>query len=316
MFVYVCFLPDMRKTAASKCACVAMLASLSLMQMAHYWFFSQGTDVLTSRVYCVLLATIPPSFFFFGREILFPNVNYRWRDALHVVPVIISLLAPTEILPVLAFTLGSGYTAWFTWVIYRLRHESRRFKFEIFFFGLFALMALCALFLGLALPVIDNAIFYTSYSAAIAIAVLLIVTALLIFPELLSDILLIAELAYSTSKLQGVNVQEQKQALENLMLEDKLYQNESLNLAMVADSLNLSVHQVSELINTEYGYSFPRFVRERRVQAAKILLLADQKTSVLAISMETGFKSQSNFYAAFNESTGMSPGKFRKTNTA
>lgn len=61
------------------------------------------------------------------------------------------------------------------------------------------------------------------------------------------------------------------------MLEDKLYQNESLNLAMVADSLDLSVHQVSELINIEYGYSFPRFVREHRVQAAKELLLADQK---------------------------------------
>ena len=315
MFVYVFFMQDMRKTRMGKIACVVMLTSLAALQVGHYLFFSQETDLLASRIYCSLLAIIPPAFFFFGREVLFHNISYRWIDSLHALPILLSQFAPIQIVPVIAFTLGSGYTAWFTWKIYHIRHESRRFKFEMFFFGLFALMAISALILGLALPIINAAIFYVSYSGTIAIAVLLIVMALLIFPELLSDILLIAEFAYSNSKLHGVDIQHNKQRLESLMLEDKVYENESLNLSMVAENLGLSVHQLSELINTEYGYSFSRFVREHRVKAAKNLLLENLKTSVLAISMETGFKSQSNFYAAFKASTGVSPGKFRKINT-
>ncbi len=58
--------------------------------------------------------------------------------------------------------------------------------------------------------------------------------------------------------------------------------------------------------------SFSRYIREQRVAAAKALLLANGKQSVLSISLDTGFKSQSSFYAAFKELTGVSPGDFRK----
>ena len=315
MFIYVCFMPNMRKTQMAKVACIVMLCALTALQISHYLFFSQAIDLLASRLYCGFLALIPPAFFFFGREILFADVKYHWYHALHVLPIIISQIAPIQIVPLVAFTLGSCYTAWFTWLIYRIRHESRRFKFEIFFFGLFALMAISSLVLGFALPVIDHAIFYVSYSGTIAIAVLLIVMALLIFPELLSDILLIAELAYSNTKLEGVDRESKTQTLEKLMTQDRMFEDESLNLSIVAENIDLSVHQLSELINTEYGYSFSRFVREHRVDAAKKMLSMDAKTSILAISMETGFKSQSNFYAAFKESTGMSPGQYRKTHS-
>ena len=42
------------------------------------------------------------------------------------------------------------------------------------------------------------------------------------------------------------------------------------------------------------------------------MLRTDDKSSVLSISMMTGFKSQSNFYTAFKEVTGESPGEYRK----
>ncbi len=312
LFVYVFFLPDMRKTKAGKLACTVTLVSLSLVQLGHYLHFIEGIELLESRVYCSLLSIIPPAFFFFGREVLFPNVHYRWFDWLNITPFVLSLLLPIKVLPVVAFLFGTAYTFWFTQAIYKLKHESRRFKFEMFFFGLFAIMALAALILGLSLPAMDPSIFYISYSNSIAVAILLIVTALLIFPELLSDILLIAELAYAKTKLQGVDITIKKDELEQLMVNERLYENEELNLSMVAKLLDLSVHQLSELINTAYGLSFPRFVREHRIQAAKELLLADKKISILSISMETGFKSQSNFYTAFKESLGMSPGQFRR----
>ena len=52
-------------------------------------------------------------------------------------------------------------------------------------------------------------------------------------------------------------------------------------------------------------------MRSTRVEAAKKLLVAEPNSSVLSISLETGFKSQSSFYAAFKDITGKSPGAFR-----
>jgi len=173
-------------------------------------------------------------------------------------------------------------------------------------------MALMALGLGLALPYLDHHIYYTLYSNSVALAMLLIVAALIFFPQLLGDILEITELAYAKSKLGGINTQSKIDELERLMSVEKHFQNEELSLANLADVMELTSHQLSELINTHYGHGFPRFIREHRVHEAKKLLISEPKASVLSISMAIGFRTQSNFYTAFKEITGDSPGQYRK----
>ena len=84
-----------------------------------------------------------------------------------------------------------------------------------------------------------------------------------------------------------------------------------LNLGIVAEAMGLGSHQLSELINTEFGYGFSRYVREQRVAEAIHLLSEDSRASILSISLATGFRSQSNFYAAFKEITGQAPGVYR-----
>jgi transcriptional regulator GlxA family with amidase domain len=66
------------------------------------------------------------------------------------------------------------------------------------------------------------------------------------------------------------------------------------------------------LINTHFEISFSRYLRQVRVERAKVLLQSEPNASILSISLETGFRSQSNFYAAFKEITGKSPGIYRK----
>lgn len=308
---YLLFLPDMRKSVAGKLACSCILLSLALLQICHYDYFTFGSNLLESRLYGSVLVLIPPAFFFFSREILFPVVRYHWYHLLHGLPVIISFFLATSALPSLAFTFGTAYTFWIAITLLKLRGSHDRFKFEIFFFVLFALMALVALVLGLALPYMDPKVFFITYSNAISVAMILIVAALLFFPALLSDIMLITEMAYAKSKLSGVDVEAKLAALERLMLIDKHYENEDLNLSASAELLDLSSHQLSELINTKFGYGFPRYVRMHRVQAAKALLLSEPNASVLSISMMTGFKSQSNFYTAFKQETGEKPASYR-----
>ena len=141
---------------------------------------------------------------------------------------------------------------------------------------------------------------------------MLVVAALLVFPELLNDIMLATEIAYAKSKLIGVDTASKLAELKDLMIADKHYENENLNLTMVADLLELNSHQLSELINTHHQCSFPQYVRQHRIEAAKELLISEPNASVLSISMMTGFKSQSSFYNAFKELTNESPASYRK----
>jgi len=311
LVAYLFFLPDMRKNAGSKMACLIMLATLSGLQWHHYQYFSWGVEVLDSRFYLALLLMAPPAFYAFSRVVLFVDERDNWTTWLHFGWVLIAPIQPVDNIPVIAFVVGTGYTFWFSRVVYGLRDQRAHFQFEMFFFGMFALMALLALLLGLSLPFINHEFFYTSYASSIGIAMVFVVGALVIFPDLVNDIMVITERAYAKSKLGGVDIDAAQSRLEELMFTDNVYQNENLGLAALAGLVNLTSHQLSELINTRYGMGFPRYIRERRVEAAKKLLVAEPNTSILAISMMTGFKSQSNFYTAFNQATGESPGSFR-----
>jgi AraC-like DNA-binding protein len=293
-------------------SCTLMLAILSALQWAHYEYFASGFDALSSRPYLTLLLLAPPTFYFFSRSVIYTAPDTSPLEVLHFLwPGLVAVL-PLESIPVVAFIVGTAYTVWFISVIWGLREQRTHFHFELFFFVSFALMAMLALIVGLALPYIDHGVFYSIYAASIGIAMILVVGALIIFRDLVSDIMLVTTLAYSKSKLLSVDIEDAQARLEELLTREKVYQNENLNLAQLADLVELSPHQLSELINTSYEMGFPRFIRQRRVDAAKTLLTQQPETAVLAIGLMTGFKSQSNFYLAFKESTGQSPGNYRR----
>jgi len=304
----------MRKTPQAKATCCVLLLGLTGLQLMHALYFAAAEPLLSYRLYGVTLTLIPPSFYFFSRNILFIEElkTTQWLHVCHAIPPTLALILPIAFLPPLAFTFGTIYTFWFTRVIFKLRGHTQRFKFELFFFGMFAVMALGALVLGLLLPALNPAVFYTAYANAISVALILIVAALIFFPELLSDILLVSELAYAKSRLNGIDTDTKLAELDKLMSLDKQFQNEDLSLSTLADLLELNTHQLSELINSHFGFGFPRYVREQRIKEAKRLLVTEADSSILAISMETGFKSQSSFYTAFKEIVGVSPGQFRK----
>ena len=112
----------------------------------------------------------------------------------------------------------------------------------------------------------------------------------------------------------AVRILEERPLLaQGQLLDEKVFQNENLNLKILAEAIGLSSHQLSELINTRFGTGFSRYVRERRIDEAKRLLREDKDASILSISLATGFRSQSNFYAAFREIAGVAPGTYRDT---
>lgn len=312
LLAYVFFLKDMNKSGVGLLSCATLLGSLTGLQLHHFQFLQTGADLYGTESYVLLLLVAPPSFYFFSKEILLPDNRKSLLSLLHFIPLVLSFFLQASVVAPFAFVVGTGYAFWFARFVFGMRAQRRRFKIEMFFFSLFALLAVLVLVLGLSLPYIDAGIFYLSYANFIGIALVLVVAALIVFPELLGDFADAARLTYATSTLAGVDTDSALRRLDELMAVGKIYQNENLNLALLAETIELTSHQLSELINTRFGVGFSRYIREQRVAEAKRLLREDSASSVLSISLMTGFRSQSNFYAAFREITGVSPGNYRK----
>ena len=310
---YLFFLKNINKSWLAIGSCGVLLLAISRLQLLHLDFFLQQTDLLLTREYLFWLFLAPPMFYFFSRAILLPGAGNHPLLLLHLSPLLFNFIRQYEIALMLIFLVGTGYSFWFASLIYQLRAQRPRFRIEMFFYAFFAILAVFILLLGALIHYIDHRYFYLFYANGISLAFVLIVMALLSFPELLNELAAVARLSYATSTLKGLHVEALIQQLETLMHTNKLFQNENLNLSMVANALEISSHQLSELINVHYGMGFSRYIRELRVREAKSLLARDPASSILSISMETGFKSQSNFYAAFKEITGQSPGDYRKS---
>ena len=112
------------------------------------------------------------------------------------------------------------------------------------------------------------------------------IVALIVNPSLIGDLAEAARIKYGTSTLGDVDVEACMKKLEWLMTERKAYLLENLSLASLAAELGISSHQLSELINTRLGMGFSRYVRARRVEAAKALLVSAPSQSILSVSME------------------------------
>ncbi len=312
---YLFFLNNVNKSWFALSSCAGLIICLLGLQLGHLEYLINDTDVLKTPYYRFWLFLAPSMFYYFSRATLLPDARLHPLMLLHLSPSLLNFIVRDEIAVPLLFLVGTGYSFWLANIIYGFRAQRKRFHIEIFFFGLFSITAVLILILGVSVPYIDNGIFYLFYANSIALAFILIVAALIVFPDLLSDLAEVAKLSYEASTLTEVDIDACLKKLDQLVRQSKLYQNENLSLAMVAHETGITGHQLSELINVYFGINFSRYIREQRIDAAKILLEKEPNSTVLAISLETGFKSQSNFYVAFKEITGMSPGAYRKSIT-
>src|SRR5512138_1844397 len=312
LFTYLWLLELPNKAIYSVLACVVLSAALACIQIYHLLYFMGGAEPLTVPHYRIALFVAPTSFYFFGRWVLLPTEPIKPLMLLHLVPVALLFVARLEIALPILFLFGTGYSVWLWNLVHGLEARRRQLRFQWFFFALMAVLAVAVLILGFSIPYIDPDWFYYFYCNAIALAFAIVIAALIAKPDLMQDMMEAARVRYGASTLRELDVEACLAKLESLMTVSKLYQNENLSLSSLARALGISSHQLSELVNARLGVGFSRYIRERRVAAAKELLVSAPSQSILSISMDTGFKSQSSFYAAFKEVVGQSPGDYRK----
>ncbi len=312
LVAYLFFIRDMEKSLVGRIACIGLLGSMLGLQTCHLLFLQDAIEPFLHRTYMLLLLATPPAFYFFSREVLVPGSTRSPLHILHLAPLASGPFLPLAWIPPVSFVLGAGYSIWFAMYVFGLRRHVHRYLFELAFFCYFAVLAIAMLVLATSAKTLGNDVFYLTYALFTGASFVFVTAAMIWFPQILEDMSDAAHLAYASTTLGNVDVEVKLAQLDQAMTRDKIYENEDLSLTVLADALDLSPHQLSELINTRFGHGFSRYVRERRVAAARALLREDRSASVLSVSLATGFRSQSNFYAAFREITGMSPGAWRK----
>ena len=83
-----------------------------------------------------------------------------------------------------------------------------------------------------------------------------------------------------------------------------------LTLKKLSEIADLSVYHFARMFKQTVGIAPYRYVLERRVEAAKIMLRS-AKASLVDISLSTGFDSQSHFSSTFRRMVGTTPTEFQ-----
>lgn len=307
-----------REQPVSRSMGLLLLAALAGLQLAHFGWLSLDLDWVGGTAYRMLLFLVAPAFYLFSQPLLRPAARpaVGWRLAAHGLPVLLAPLLPAGLALPLAFVVGAGYLLWLARGVHELRRERARFRLELVLLGAVFLIAVGVAGLGLVQAWLPAKLFHSLYAIAIGLAFFLVQTTLGLRPQLSVEVSEAAQTAYANSTLGNVDCEAALDRLNALMHDARLYTDADLSLPGLAERLGLSAHQLSELFNARLGKGFSRYLRERRVEAAKAMLCAEPSASVLSVGLSVGFTAQSNFYEAFREIEGGTPGQYRKLRLA
>lgn len=95
--------------------------------------------------------------------------------------------------------------------------------------------------------------------------------------------------------------------------ESKIYLDPELELNYIAKQFDISSGYLSQLISAHSSLNFNEYINSLRIEEAKKMLMMKEyeKYTILAIGLESGFNSKSNFYNAFKKHTGKTPKEFK-----
>ena len=98
------------------------------------------------------------------------------------------------------------------------------------------------------------------------------------------------------------------------MQEHKPYLNNELTLPMLAEQLEISTNNLSQILNEGFGENFYKFINRYRIEESQRLLQdpALAHFNILGIAFEAGFNSKATFNKTFKEIVGISPSTFVK----
>lgn len=122
----------------------------------------------------------------------------------------------------------------------------------------------------------------------------------------------IDKIKQTSSKIKTLDIDSVIDRLTYIMEKEKAFAVESIALKDLADELEISVHQLSEILNKKLGKNFNSYINEYRINEAKEMLINEPDRSVISIGTAVGFNAISSFTSVFTRVEGCSPREYRK----
>lgn len=122
---------------------------------------------------------------------------------------------------------------------------------------------------------------------------------------------------YQTSVLKEGQGAALLQTLKELLSTEPVFLDPGLTLATLAEKLGIHSKQLSQAINEETPHNFIQFINTYRIAYAQRLLLDPQRQDdkIIAIALDSGFRSLSTFNSVFKQFTNTTPSAFRTENS-
>ncbi|RYU95289.1 AraC family transcriptional regulator [Emticicia agri] len=106
---------------------------------------------------------------------------------------------------------------------------------------------------------------------------------------------------YANKKIGDEQATALVQKLEQLLQTQELYKDPDLKLNDLSKRINISGHQLSQLLNYNLGKSFSTYINEYRINEACKMIIEQPNLTLEAIGYEVGFNSKSTFYTTFKK---------------
>ncbi|MFC4162582.1 helix-turn-helix domain-containing protein [Epilithonimonas zeae] len=123
------------------------------------------------------------------------------------------------------------------------------------------------------------------------------------------------ETKYSNKKISDLQADNFVSKLEKLMNAEELYKNPNLKLIDLALKMNMSAHQLSQLLNDNLGKSFSTYINEYRINEACEKIENGSYLKIEEIGYEVGFNSKSTFFSTFRKIKNTTPLLYKQSQT-
>ncbi|EAR00560.1 helix-turn-helix domain-containing protein [Maribacter sp. HTCC2170] len=120
---------------------------------------------------------------------------------------------------------------------------------------------------------------------------------------------------YQSSNLDKESIDSYFNEIIQLFIEEKMFLESQLKIEDVAKRMNITVHKVSQIINSKSNKSFFDFVNGYRVMYFKKILSDPDKRkfTILSLGIESGFNSKASMNRVFKNFVGQSPKEYQKS---
>ncbi len=291
---------------------ILLLIIFLVIQLSHFAYLAYNSAFVHTTYYQVLLFASAPIFYVFSKSFLPTQLTLPFHDLLHLLPILLSPFLSFHIALTIALCWSLVYLVWFARHLSALRPQMLELNNPLIIIWGLVSIELSITLLSFTLPWLGEKLFFSVLTSALGLVCLLLNLLLYLKPQLPLELIEVSSISPNSSLLTAVDGAGKLMQLANLMDQAELFRQPDLDLATLAQHLNLSSSQLAELIYQQTGKYFSRYLQDYRVEAAEDLLIDKPSMPIATLAIEAGFNSLSDFYTTFTTITGIKPEIFRQ----